>query len=348
MTGTRITFEAGQAAQGRALARVAQHLGRVIADDSTGVLQGCTRPLFVGIGASYAALAVPVQLLRDRGVVSQRLLADELTGDARGIDADVVVAVSQSGRSTETLAALEGLTVPRVAVVNVSPSPLTELAEMTVDLGNEPDSYASTIGFTGSVIALERIAAAIAGVHEDPWGDIEQQVAAIETAARPVLAALAQRSMTAVAADVVAHGASRASAEAAALLLREVARMPATASATRNYLHGEMESAGGTLHVVLGDDREVALARSLAGAGHATLLLTASTDVQAERELHVLHLPHVPAPVRVVLEVVVLQMLAAALAAGRGLEIESFVFANDDTKQGGVDAADFLIAPQKL
>lgn len=60
MTGTRITFEAGQAAQGRALARVAQHVGRLLADDATGVLQGCTRPLFVGIGASFAALAVPV------------------------------------------------------------------------------------------------------------------------------------------------------------------------------------------------------------------------------------------------------------------------------------------------
>ncbi len=347
MTGTRIRFEAGQAVQGAALARIAEHVGDVLDADVTGALRGRSRPLFVGIGASFAALALPVQLLRDRGVVSQRLLADELRGDARGVDADVVVAVSQGGRSTETLAALADLTVPRVALVNVNPSPLTELAEMTVDLGNEPDSYASTVGFTGTVVALERIAAAVAGVREDPWGGIELRVAAVQERARPVLAALAPRAATAVATDVVAQGASRASAEGAALLLREVARMPASASATRNYLHGEMESAGGTLHVVLGDDREVALARSLAGAGHTTLLLT-TADVPAEGDLHVLQLPHVPAAVRVVLEVVVMQMLAATLAVERGLEIESFVFANDDTKQGGVDAADFLIAPRPL
>ncbi|WP_448061763.1 hypothetical protein [Cellulomonas hominis] len=91
----------------------------------------------------------------------------------------------------------------------------------------------------------------------------------------------------------------------------------------------------------------MALARSLAGAGRTTLLLT-TADVPADGDLHVLQLPHVPAAVRVVLEVVVMQVLAAALAAERGLEIESFVFANDDTTQGGVDAADFLIAPRSL
>jgi len=35
--------------------------------------------------------------------------------------------------------------------------------------------------------------------------------------------------------------------------------------------------------------------------------------------------------------------LAAALADRRGLPIEAFVFANNDTKAGGLDAADFEV-----
>ncbi|MGW7317593.1 hypothetical protein [Streptomyces sp. NPDC054865] len=141
----------------------------------------------------------------------------------------------------------------------------------------------------------------------------------------------------------MAAGASRASAEEGALLLREVVRMTAAASATRNYLHGEMESAGNTLHLVYGDGREIELARSLAGAGHLTLLIT-TADIDIADNLFTVRLPRTPDAVRVVLETVVLQELVAQLSAERDVPIESIVFANDDTKEGGLDMSDFEVA----
>lgn len=42
-----------------------------------------------------------------------------------------------------------------------------------------------------------------------------------------------------------------------------------------------------------------------------------------------------------VLETVVTQELAAARAAERQVPVEGFVFANNDTKQGGLDPAAF-------
>ncbi|NEB76904.1 sugar isomerase, partial [Streptomyces sp. SID14478] len=141
--------------------------------------------------------------------------------------------------------------------------------------------------------------------------------------------------------------ASRAAAEETALLLREVPRMPAAASATRNYLHGEMESAGNTLHVVLGDGREIDLAHSLSGAGHLTLLVT-TEDVAPGPDLAVVRIPGTAPAARVVLETVVAQELVRVLSAERDVPIESFVFANDDTKEGGVDPGDFAIGSPEL
>ncbi|MCY0938652.1 SIS domain-containing protein [Streptomyces sp. H34-S4] len=345
MSGSRITFLEGQAGQGAALARIADRVRTQLASPDLAGLRAAERPLFTGIGASYAALAVPVQQLREAGIVTQRVLSSEIETGTAGFDTDCLIAVSQGGRSSETIAAFEcaapGIT--KTALLNVVPSPLGDLADLTVDLGNESDSYASTIGYTGTIVALDLIAGAVAGRAGDPWGEIEEQTTAVHCQATEIVAGLRERGALCIASDGVAAGVSRASAEEGALLLREVVRMTAAASATRNYLHGEMESAGNTLHLVYGDGREVELARSLAGAGHLTLLITAA-EVEPADSLSVVRLPEVADAVRVVLETVVLQELVAQLSAERDVPIESFVFANDDTKQGGLDMADFEVA----
>ncbi|MEU1117060.1 MULTISPECIES: hypothetical protein [unclassified Streptomyces] len=348
MSGSRITFQAGQDAQPEALERIAAHLRTQLAAASLAGLRSVRRPLFTGIGASYAALAVPVAVLRAHGVAAQRAQSDEVETGLTGFDTDLLLGVSQGGRSSETLAAFKAAgDASTLAVLNVTPSPLGDLAELRVDLGNEPDSYASTVGFTGTVVALDLLAGAIAGRGEDPWHGIAAQLRTVRERAAEAIAPVSARAGGCVAADCVASGASRAAAEETALLLREVPRMPAAASTTRTYLHGEMESAGNTLHVVLGDGREVDLARSLSGAGHLTLLVTAE-EVPATDDLAVVRLPRTAAAPRVVLETVVAQELVRALSAERGVPIEAFVFANDDTKEGGVDPGDFAIGSPEL
>ncbi|NUT18584.1 MAG: SIS domain-containing protein [Hamadaea sp.] len=324
---TRISFADGRAAQPEALDRIVSRLRDALD------LPPVRRPLFCGIGASYAALAVPVEALRRRGVPAFRVQASEVAEYPEAFDADVLIGVSQGGKSSETIAAFEQTRAATVALVNVSDSPLAVLAEHLVSLGDEPDSYASTVGFTGTVVALDLIAAAVVGdmAAAGKWDGIAELVHSVGRI--PEVGSF-------VAADVVAAGASRASAEEAALLLREVPRVPAAASTTRTYLHGEMESAGDTLHLIFGADREIELARTLAGAGHRTVLVT-TADVDSDGMLSVVRLPDVDPAVRVVLETVVAQNLAATLAEERGIKPESFVFANHDTKLGGVDPVDF-------
>jgi glucosamine--fructose-6-phosphate aminotransferase (isomerizing) len=164
------------------------------------------------------------------------------------------------------------------------------------------------------------------------WADIGSTLDRHEVAIAAVVEEVAGLAHHVVAADVVASGAARATSESGALLLREVCRVPSAALVTRNYLHGEMESAGSTLHVIIGDGRELELARTLAQAGHLTLCLT-SAPLDSDEHLFVVPIAkELPLPVRTVLQTAVLQRLAGSLAAARGVDIEEFVFDNTDTK----------------
>ncbi|WP_329615796.1 hypothetical protein OG244_24190 [Streptomyces brevispora] len=330
-----IPYLAGRAAQPAALERVTARVAGQLALGAP--VSGVREPVFVGIGASHAALALPVRVLAEYGIAARRELAGDLGPGPAFARADLVLGVSQSGRSTETLEALSLVERERrAALVNLAPSPLSETVAHCVDLGSEPDSYASTVGYTGTLIGLTMTARALAGRPlpqiAAEWAGIGELLQEQERATGPVVDEIAGRAAGAVAADVVASGAALSASEAGALLLREVCRVPATALVTRNYLHGAMESAGRTLHVVIGDGRELELARTLADAGHPTLAVT-SAPLTGGGDLYVARVPGaVSLPVRTVLETLVLQRLAASLADTRGVEIEDFVFHNADTK----------------
>jgi fructoselysine-6-P-deglycase FrlB-like protein len=289
-------------------------------------------PLFLGIGASLAATAPAVWHLRERGITAWRLDAGD-TPLPLATGAHPVIGVSQSGRSSETIAALD--TIPsslRYGVVNTVPSPLSELATRLVGLGTIPDSYASTTGYTATVVAVSMLAEAWAGGDIDPaWRDFAALFRETEDMLAPQIDRAAALVASAPSLDFVGAGPSTGSAEAGALLFREVARIPASAMGTRQYLHGSMESAGEGAHVLFGGDREHRVARTLSDAGHRVVLVT-TDDVDGAEHLETVRLPRSSSTARAVLEALFLQGLVARVADARGVDIEEFVFHNDDTK----------------
>jgi fructoselysine-6-P-deglycase FrlB-like protein len=327
-----ITFAEARAGQARALEDAIGTLTTAVhAQRDAGGLRG-PGPVFVGIGASLAAACAPVWTLRLRGVHAWRLGAGDhpLPYPA---SPHPVVGVSQSGRSAETLAVLDSVEPRRrYAVVNAHPSPISAAVAHRLELGNIPDSYASTIGYTATVAALGMLAEVWDGGEVDPgWARLPELFRWTEKVLGERAASLAESFRDARSADFVGAGPSVGSAEAGALLLREVARVPSAAMSTRQYLHGAMESAGDGVHVLFGDDREVALAHTLAGAGHRVVLVSAA-DVPEQRGIRAVKLPAVPPNQRAVLEALVMQVLAAAVAGVRGLDVEEFVFHNNDIK----------------
>lgn len=328
-----IAYAAARATQAEALATAVTRLtGSVASLAEEGLLSG-PGPVFVGIGASLAAACAPVWALRSRGIHSWRLGAGDhpLPFPA---SSHPVFGVSQSGRSSETLAVLDSVDpAKRFAVVNVVPSPIATVATGVVDLGSIPDSYASTIGYTATVAALGLLADAWDGGRIDPgWAGLGAVFAAVERELTPQLRALAPLFADATSADFVGTGPAVGSAEASALLFREVARIPSTGMSTRQYLHGSMESAGGGVHVIFGDSREHAVAETLAYSGHRVVLVTSEAAAPAGPLLHPVTVPRLPAAQRAIIEILVAQILVEAVAEVRGVEVEEFVFHNADIK----------------
>ncbi|HEX9353099.1 MAG TPA: hypothetical protein VF933_04695 [Streptosporangiaceae bacterium] len=332
MNAWYISFESARAAQ-------AEHLGQAVEAVSAAVSARAAAgdlaqpgPLFTGIGASLAAACAPVWVLRSRGIHSWRLTAGDHPLPFPGTR-HPVVGISQSGRSAETLAVLESVPEPqRYAVVNKVPSPIADIARVVLGLGNLPDSYASTVGYTATVAALGILADAWDGGVADPgWQDLAGTFRLTEARLTEAVRGLAPRFAECRSADFVGAGPSVGTAEAAALLFREVARVPSAGMSTRQYLHGSMESAGDSVHVLFGDAREADVAGTLADAGHQVILVT-TQEAPPRDNLATVRLPPRPPAQRAILEVLVMQILVAAVAELREVDIEEFVFQHSDTK----------------
>jgi len=327
-----ITFASARATQadslGAAITRIGDEVRRQQAD---GAFAG-PGPIFVGIGASLAAACAPVWTLRSRGVHSWRLGSGDFP---LPFPADVhpIVGISQSGKSTETIAVLDSVDPAlRYAVVNSDPSPMSDLSDHVLSLGNIPDSYASTIGYTATVAGLGMIADVWAGGEIDPgWAKLHELFRWTEETVGARAAELAATFDGVSTADFVGAGPSVGSAEAGALLFREVARIHAAGMSTRQYLHGSMESAGDGVHVLFGDGRELEVASTLSGAGHRVILISGETVAEGPH-LQTVKLPQVAPSQRAILEALVMQILVGEVAHRHGVEIEEFVFHNADTK----------------
>jgi glucosamine--fructose-6-phosphate aminotransferase (isomerizing) len=209
---------------------------------------------------------------------------------------------------------------------------MSDLSDHVLSLGNIPDSYASTIGYTATVTGLGMIADAWNGGEVDPgWSKLPELFRWTEETVGARAAELAATFDGVTTADFVGAGPSVGSAEAGALLFREVARVHAAGMSTRQYLHGSMESAGDGVHVLFGDDRELEVAATLSAAGHRVILISGETVAEGPN-LQTVKLPRVAASQRAVLEALVMQILVGEVAHRHGVEIEEFVFHNSDTK----------------
>jgi glutamine---fructose-6-phosphate transaminase (isomerizing) len=285
--------------------------------------------VFAGIGASAHALIPAVLALRAAGRRAFALQATELDDSSARELADAFVLVSQSGASTETVAALERIGgVPMVAISARGDSPLAEAAQAWLPLGPAPDTPVATLSYTATLQALGMLCDALLGEAGSVW-------AALPSLAHDVLEASAARAaeraeafaeVTAV--DAVGGGPGLASARETALLAREALRLPATAMDTREYLHGPLEAvAPGFGAVIFGRERERSLAESMSTFGAEVLLVgDRNADVPG------VALPEVPPIAAPILQILPAQLLVDEVASRRGLTIGELRRHQDDTK----------------
>lgn len=288
--------------------------------------------LLVGIGASHAVLAAPVLELRRAGVVALRSAGDDLPPGGAPLS-DLTIAVSQSGRSPETIdAAAHGNR--SLAVVNRPGSPLAHATSDELWLGGLVDSGMSSVASSATAVALGMtVENRTRETMSDEWGRLPDLLQEVLDDARTTATVQNFAGSASVhgCVDVVGRATSAGAAEQGALLLREGPKVPALGTTTRTYLHGLTDAVGRVAHVLVGGAREAALAAQLAEHRVPVLLVT-DEDVTVPRSVHLVRLPVLSPLASFVTEVAVLQLLALELGDALGTDVDAGVLARVDTK----------------
>jgi glutamine---fructose-6-phosphate transaminase (isomerizing) len=290
--------------------------------------------VFAGIGASAHALVPAVLTLRAAGRRAFALQATELDDASARELADAFVLVSQSGASTETVAALERIRgVPMVAISARGDSPLAEASDAWLPLGPERDTPVATLSYTATLQALGMLCDALLGQNATQWARLPELAEQVLEASAGPAAELAAGFAEVTALECVGGGPGLATAREAALLGREALRLPATGMDTREYLHGPLEAvAPGFGAVIFGRSRERALAAEMASHGARVALVSDQSAVAGRDGLSVFELPGAPAVAAPILQILPVQLLVDEVAGRRALTIGELRRHQDDTK----------------
>jgi glutamine---fructose-6-phosphate transaminase (isomerizing) len=290
--------------------------------------------VFAGIGASAHALIPSVLTLRAAGRRAFALQATELDDPGAQELADAFVLVSQSGASTETVAALEQIQgVPMIAISARGDSPLARASEAWLPLGPEPDTPVATLSYTATLQALGMLCDALLSATGSVWSELPSLAERVLEASAAPAGELAAAFAEVTALECVGGGPGLATAREAALLGREALRLPATGMDTREYLHGPLEAvAPGFGAVIFGRARERALAGEMASFGAQVALFSDHGGGHDGDEFSVFELPEVPAVAAPILQILPVQLLVDEVAGRRGLTIGELRRHQDDTK----------------
>jgi glutamine---fructose-6-phosphate transaminase (isomerizing) len=260
------------------------------------------RIVLSGMGSSYDACYPAVTALAASGIATLMLDAAELLHFRLPIlrDGDLLVLVSQSGESAETVGVARALRAaarsPTIAcVTNGLDNRLASLADVALDTRTGEETGPSTMTFVCALAVLGALARTIAGATAYDAAATNAREAGRAADAIAALIAdpgLPDRLVTwhggRATTVILGRGADRAAAEMGALTIKEAAGMPVESLQAAQFRHGPLELAGPDLAaIVLATEPETAeldreLAADLGKLGAAVLLVTTVGPVPSD------------------------------------------------------------------
>ncbi|MBC8041372.1 MAG: SIS domain-containing protein [Opitutaceae bacterium] len=291
------------------------------------------RVVLTGMGSSLHALN-PLQLrLVAAGHTALLVETAELVHSQSALldPRSLVVAVSQSGRSAETVQLLDLIAniAPSgrphvIGVTNTADSPLALRADALIQLRAGPEFSVSCKTYLATIVGLEWLGALLLGADLRALGAalaptpdaISTYLAAWPAHVRELAAFLAPaRSIF-----LTGRGTSLAAVGAGALILKESTRMHAEGMSAPSFRHGPLEMTGPELALLAfeGEAATADLNRRLVvdvrAAGGLAALIGPSAELSAFR------LPTLAPEVRPLFEMLAAQMVSLALALLRDRE----------------------------
>ena len=296
------------------------------ADRLAAALSGDT--LLIGSGSSLFAAQLGAIALRRRGANASAVAATEACGDHLAYEGRIVVAISQSGRSSDVLLALDALR-PRgvVALTNTADSPLGMRADVTVDVGAGPERAIPATKSVSSTIAVLLAAATLLGGENSRTAPVLLETAqsirawladSVRTLRGPAALIACRRDVLVLGTD---YGAPIA--REAALKFEEATYLHAEGFEAGEFRHGSaaMVDASAAVIGIVDRDGSPIVGRALRELGPtgALRLAIGTTTIDGIPRLG----PMVEDPYNTLAWLVTIQMLALLVARDRGIDSDS-------------------------
>jgi glucosamine--fructose-6-phosphate aminotransferase (isomerizing) len=310
------------------------------------VFERIDRVLILACGTSYYAACVAKQWIEALAQVPVSVeIASEYRYRASVPDArSLVVVVSQSGETADTLAALKhakGLGMPHtLAVCNVPTSAMVRETEMQFLTRAGPEiGVASTKAFTTQLVGLYLLAVTLAKVrgrlgpeHEvDVVRQLRHLPAAVQSvlALEPAIIAWSEIFVRKENALFLGRGLHYPIALEGALKLKEISYIHAEAYPAGELKHGPLALVTEAMPVVTVAPNDALLEKLKsnlqevrARGGQLFVFADADSRIQPSEGLHVIRLPEHYGDLSPILHVVPLQLLAYHTAVGRGTDVD--------------------------
>jgi glucosamine--fructose-6-phosphate aminotransferase (isomerizing) len=302
------------------------------------VLEGIESVVILACGTSYhAGLVARYWLESLAGIPCSVEIASEYRyRESVPNPRALVIAISQSGETADTLAALEhakSLGQRRtLAICNVAESSLVRHASLTFQTRAGPEiGVASTKAFTTQLTALLMLAATLARARGRGFGQgaLEALPAAIASALRlePEMAAWAAKFAQCEHALFLGRGVHYPIAMEGALKLKEISYIHAEAYAAGELKHGPLALVDAAMPVVAIAPRDALLDKLKSNlqevrARGGELYVLASEDFQETDGIHVVRMRDAPGILSPIVSTVPLQLLAYHAALLRGNDVD--------------------------
>lgn len=299
----------------------------------------------IGIGASYYTAMAAVREFWKVGVRAFAVDVGQLWEDDFDV-ADVYIAISASGESLETVAAVERLRRRRqglvVSVTAELDGTLTTMVDLAVACAQLEDSVPATTSYTGGLQALAFLISAwepeaATARLEEQWAAVPDVLDRLLATSVDAVADVGARMARVSSIDFVGTPDSAAGAAEGALLYREAPRLPGGWFESRAYLHGPMESLEqGRGIVIVGDDSDDGIAvigRQVRGIGCVAVQFTTSPSEASDSPVTAVAVPSSEGRlIRAVYEMALLQLLSARSAEELGLTSGKFRYPQPQVK----------------
>lgn len=298
--------------------------------------------VFIACGTAYhAGIYASTLLRRLTPLYAHALPASEFRYAHPRIDEHtLVIAISQSGETADTIAAIKlakKMHCPTLGVVNVLGSSIARLCDAVLYTCAGPEiSVASTKAYTTQLVLLHLVDLKIAQLTGDPVDDLEDRLRELSQLPAAAEAALSlEDQMTSYAAYLkdqrdayfIGRQLDYPSALEGALKLKEISYIHADAYYAGELKHGPIALIeNGTIVIALATQPDVA-AKTISNiqetiARGARVILVTNPDADATGFSHVVRLPKCDPELVSIPAAIVLQLFAYAAAKEKGRDID--------------------------